>query len=88
MGINPFVETAMKISLNVLRNKHKDASEMLKTLSLLPIGADSETMSKLFGTKWKDTVKKLSHHSLVHCKDAGGPKYYTVHPHIIIYVET
>lgn len=26
MGINPLVETAMKISLNVLRNKHKDAS--------------------------------------------------------------
>jgi hypothetical protein len=43
----------MKISLNVLKNKHKDSSEMIKTLSLLPIGCDSETMSKLFGPKWK-----------------------------------
>lgn len=59
---------------------------MIKTLSLLPVGADSETMAKLFGAKWKDTIKKLIHHSLVHCKDAGGPKYYSVHPHIIIYV--
>jgi uncharacterized membrane protein len=47
------VETAMKISLNVLKNKYKDSSEMIKTLSLLPIGVDSETMSKLFGSKWK-----------------------------------
>lgn len=41
MGVNPVVEIAMKISLNVLKNKHKDSSEMIKTLSLLPIGVDS-----------------------------------------------
>lgn len=60
---------------------------MIKTLSLLPVGVDSEMMAKLFGTKWKETVKKLIHHSLVQCRDTGGPKYYSVHPSIIIHVE-
>ena len=87
-GTNPLVETAMKISLNVLKNKHKDAAEMIKMMSLLPVGVDSEMMSKLFGQKWKETVKKLIHHSLVHCRDTGGPKYYSVHPSIIIHVES
>ncbi len=61
-----FVETAMKISLNVLKSNHKEASEMIKICSLLPAGVDSEIMSKIFGNTWKDTVKKLMHHSLVH----------------------
>lgn len=82
------VETAMKISLNVLKNKYKDSSEMIKTLSLLPIGVDSETMSKLFGPKWKETSKRLIDHSLIHCRELCGSKYYTVHPYIIIYVES
>ena len=82
------VETAMKISLNVLKNKHKDASEMVKILSLTPRGLDPEMMSKVFGAKWKETVRKLLHHSLVQYSDNGGPaKYYTVHPYIITYVE-
>ena len=59
---------------------------MIKALSLLPVGADSETLSKLFGNKWKEIIKKLIHHSLVHCKEVGCHKYYSVHPHIIIYV--
>jgi hypothetical protein len=53
VGVNQLVETALKISLNVLKNKYKDSSEMIKTLSLLPIGFDSEMMSKVFGAKWK-----------------------------------
>ena len=61
---------------------------MIKTLSMLPIGIDSEMMAKLFGQKWKETVKKLIHHSLVHSRDAGGPKYYSVHPSLIIHVES
>jgi len=41
LGINKVVETAMKISLNVLNNKNKEAYEMIKLLSLLPNGLDS-----------------------------------------------
>lgn len=58
----------MKISLNVLKNKYKDSSEMIKTLSLLPIGADSEMMSRLFHKDWKLAAKRLIDHSLVHCR--------------------
>lgn len=59
---------------------------MIKTLSLLPAGVDSETMSKLFGIKWKETSKKLIDHSLILCTESSGSRYYTVHPYIIIYV--
>jgi hypothetical protein len=53
--MNKVVETAMKISLNVIHHKFKDASEMIKILSLLPNGLDIEMMSKIFanGGKWK-----------------------------------
>lgn len=40
-GINKVVTTAMKISLNVIHHKYKDASEMIKVLSLLPNGLES-----------------------------------------------
>ena len=60
---------------------------MIKTLSLLPKGLDPEMMSKVFGLKWKENVKKLVMHSLVQYIDNGGPaKYYAVHPYIITYV--
>ncbi len=61
---------------------------MIKTLSLLPIGADSETMAKLFREKWKETAKRLIDHSLIHCREIVGSKYYAVHPYIIIYIES
>ena len=77
----------MKISLSVLKNKYKDSSEMIKTLSLLPGGCDSEMMSKLF-LKWKEAAKRLIDHSLVLCREIGGFKYYSVHPYIIIFVES
>jgi hypothetical protein len=88
-SINRVVSTAIRISLNVINHKYKDASMMLKMLSLLPNGADEEMMGKLFpqGGKWKDSVKKLINHSLVQCIEKGGFKYYALHPHIIIEVE-
>ena len=64
------VSTALRISLNVIKHKYKEASEMTKILSLLPNGLESEMMSKLFpytGVSWRDTVKKLMNHSLVQC---------------------
>jgi hypothetical protein len=53
-SINKVVSTAIRISLNVINHKHKDAAEMVKVLSLLPNGLDSEMMSKIFQSgKWK-----------------------------------
>lgn len=40
-SINKVVSTAIRISLNVIKHKHKDAAEMVKVLSLLPNGLDS-----------------------------------------------
>lgn len=88
-SINKVVSTAIRISLNVINHKCKDAAEMVKILSLLPNGLDSEWMGKIFqqGGKWKETAKKLINHSLVQCIEKGGCKYYLLHPHIIVEVE-
>jgi hypothetical protein len=49
----------MHISLNVIQHKYKDASEMVKVLSLLPNGLEAEMMQKIFtqggkeGGRWK-----------------------------------
>jgi hypothetical protein len=59
---------------------------MIKTLSLLPIGFDSEMMCKIFGTKWKQIAKRLIDHALIHCLEMGGSRYYAVNPYIIILV--
>ena len=40
-GINKVVSTAIRISLNVIHHKYKDAYEMVKILSLLPNGLES-----------------------------------------------
>lgn len=47
-------------------------------------------MAKFFGSgqKWKEITKKLMNHSLVQCVEKIGSKYYTVHPHIIVHVES
>ena len=62
---NKVVETAMKISLNVLKNKHKAASEMIRILSMLPRGLDGDMMSKIMGKNYRENLKKLIDHSLV-----------------------
>lgn len=59
---------------------------MIKTLSLLPVGVDSETMAKLFGSKWRTASQRLQEHSLIHCREMNGTKYYSVHPYLIIYI--
>lgn len=88
-GINKVVSTAMRISLNVIHHKYKEASEMIKVLSLLPNGLESDMMQKVFpeGGKWKLTVRKLMSHSLVQCIEKGGCRYYMVHPQIIVDIE-
>lgn len=88
-GMNKVVETAMKISLNVIHHKYKAASEMIKVLSLLPNGLDVEMMTKVFQNdgKWKDTVRKLMNHSLVQCIEKTNCRYYLVHPAVIVDVE-
>ena len=86
-SINKVVSTALKISLNVINHKYKDGSEMVKILSLLPNGLESEMMNRIFpGSKWRETVKKLMNHSLVQCIEKGGVRYFLLHPHIIVEV--
>ena len=87
--MNKVVETALRISLNVIKLKYKEASEMAKILSLLPNGLESEMMSKIFpynGQSWRDTAKRLMNHSLVQCFEKGGTRYYLLHPNIIVEV--
>ena len=87
-SINKVVSTALKISLNVINHKYKDGSEMIKILSLLPNGLESEMMNRIFpGSRWRETVKKLMSHSLVQCIEKGGIRYFLLHPHIIVEVE-
>ena len=87
-NINKVVSTALKISLNVINHKYKDGSEMIKILSLLPNGLESEMMNRIFpGSRWRETVKKLMSHSLVQCIEKGGIRYFLLHPHIIVEVE-
>ena len=88
-GINKVVSTAIRISLNVIKHKYKEASEMVKILSLLPNGLESRTMADIFpqgNGRWRETVKKLMNHSLVQCIEKSGTKYFLVHPHIIVEV--
>jgi DNA phosphorothioation-dependent restriction protein DptG len=52
------------------------------------MGFDSDMMCKMFGTKWKQIAKRLIDHSLIHCREIGSSRYYTVHPYIIILIES
>jgi hypothetical protein len=62
---------------------------MIKILSLLPNGLESEMMQKLFphGGRWKENVRRLINHSLVQCIEKAGCRYYLAHPQIITEVE-
>lgn len=84
---NKVVETAMKISLNVLKNKSKSAYEMIKILSMLPRGLDLEMISRIISKNYHENLQKLTNYSLVKKYDKGDTKYYCVHPNIITYVE-
>jgi len=84
---NKVVETAMKISLNVLKNKSKSAYEMIKILSMLPRGLDLEMISRIISKNYQENLQKLTNFSLVKKYDKGDTKYYCVHPNIITYVE-
>lgn len=84
---NKVVETAMKISLNVLKNKSKSAYEMIKILSMLPRGLDLEMISRIISKNYQENLQKLTNYSLVKKYDKGDTKYYCVHPNIITYVE-
>jgi hypothetical protein len=43
----------MKISLNVLKNKNKNAYEMIKILSMMPKGLDYEMIGKIISKNYQ-----------------------------------
>lgn len=60
---------------------------MFKVMGMLPSGVDKETMPKIFGTKWRQSVKILQKYSLLKETDKVGVKYYSIYPHMLTFAE-
>lgn len=61
---------------------------MFKIMGMLPSGLDKDTMPKIFGNKWRQSVKVLEKHSLLKETDKLGYKYFSIYPHMIVFAES
>lgn len=71
-GYNAF-RISLEVSWNIIQKRasessnggEKEAAQMFRIMGMLPSGLDKETMPKIFGTKWRESVKILQKYSLL-----------------------